>query len=55
MKEEYPGIEIESRHGGTGEVRGAPAESVCHKPQLSYLLERTLTAEYKPLAVSGTQ
>lgn len=29
VKEEYPGIEIESRHGGTGEVRRAPAESVC--------------------------
>lgn len=28
VKEEYPGIEIESRHGGTGEIRRAPAESV---------------------------
>lgn len=28
VKEEYPGIEIESRLGGTGEVRRAPAESV---------------------------
>lgn len=28
VKEEYPGIEIESRLGGTGEVLRAPAESV---------------------------
>lgn len=46
MKEEYPGIEIESRHGGTGEIRRAPAESVgIINPPLSCLLELTV---YKP-------
>lgn len=28
VKEQYPGIEIESRLGGTGEARRTPAESV---------------------------
>lgn len=28
VKEQYPGIEIESRLGGTGEIRRTPAESV---------------------------
>lgn len=46
VKEEYPGIEIESRLGGTGEVRRAPAKSV-HDINL---LELTLVAVYKTVS-----